>query len=113
MVQVNVSPAEGVWSVRTADGLVVESRNAKALTEGAMAPVIYFPREDVAMALMERSDTTTTCPHKGTASYYSYVGPSATMDDVAWTYEDVTNPDIKAIEGHLAFYSDKVAVEQI
>ena len=78
-----------------------------------MAPVIYFPREDVAMALLERSDSTTHCPHKGDANYYSYAGAAGSIQDVAWTYEDVVNPDAKAIEGHLAFYGSKVTVEQI
>ncbi|MEL6585676.1 MAG: DUF427 domain-containing protein, partial [Pseudomonadota bacterium] len=63
-----------VWTVRTEDGVMVESRNAKELTEGSMAPVIYFPREDVAMALLEPSDSSTRCPHKGQASYFSYIG---------------------------------------
>lgn len=113
MATIKVTPAKGVWSVRTDDGVLVESRNALELTEGSMAPVIYFPREDVAMALLERTDSTTKCPHKGVANYYSYVGQSSRIPDVAWTYEDVTNPDAKAIEGHLAFYASQVTVEQI
>lgn len=113
MPLIKVTPATGVWTVRSVDGVLVESRNALSLAEGSAAPVIYFPRADVAMALLERSDSTTKCPHKGTANYYSYVGQSASIPDVAWTYEDVTNPDAKAIEGHLAFYGDKLTVEQI
>lgn len=113
MAHIRVSPASGTWTVRTEDGVLVESRNAKALVEGGMAPVIYFPREDVAMALLERSDSATRCPHKGMASYYSYAGQSGSIPDVAWTYEEVTNPDAKGIEGHLAFYGQKVTVEQI
>jgi uncharacterized protein (DUF427 family) len=113
MTQITVSPASGTWSVRTADGVLVESRNALSLVEGGMAPVIYFPREDVAMALLERSDSTTRCPHKGQANYYSYMGQSGTIPDVAWTYEEVTNPDAKGIEGYLAFYGQKTTVEQI
>ena len=113
MAHIDVSPAKGVWVVRTDDGLLAESRNALALTEGGDGPVIYFPRADVAMALLERTETKTTCPHKGEAAYYAYVGQSARLEDVAWTYEDVTNPDAKAIAGHLAFYGAKVAMEQL
>ena len=113
MSNIKVEPASGNWTVRTEDGVFVESRKAMALTEGAMAPVIYFPRGDVAMALLERTETTTKCPHKGIANYYAYVGQSARIDDVAWTYEDVTNPDAKGIEGYLAFYGSKVTVEQL
>lgn len=113
MARITVAPAQGNWTVRTGDGVLVESRAAMALTEGASAPVVYFPRADVAMALLERTATTTRCPHKGMANYYAYVGQSARIDDVAWTYEDVTNPDAKGIEGHLAFYRSKVTVEQL
>ena len=113
MAKIDVAPAEGNWTVRTDDGILVESRRAMALTEGSMAPVIYFPRDDVAMALLERTATTTRCPHKGLANYYAYVGQSVRIEDVAWTYEDVTNPDAKEIEGHLAFYGSKVAVERL
>lgn len=113
MAKIDVTPASGNWTVRTVDGILVESRNALSLAEGDLAPVIYFPREDVAMALLERSEKTSECPHKGRAGYYSYVGQSARIEDVAWTYEDVGNPDAKAIEGHLAFYDAKVTVEQL
>ncbi|WP_371155066.1 DUF427 domain-containing protein [Jannaschia sp. 2305UL9-9] len=113
MAHIKVTPAKGVWTVRSNDGVLVESRDALALAEGDMAPVIYFPRADVAMALLERSESTTRCPHKGTANYYSYVGQSASIPDVAWTYEHVINDDAKAIEGHLAFNSSQLTVEQI
>ncbi|GIT90577.1 hypothetical protein JANAI62_10320 [Jannaschia pagri] len=113
MAQIKIAPAKGVWTVRSDDGVLVESRNALALTEGSMEPVIYFPRSDVAMALLERSDSTTRCPHKGTANYYSYAGQSQSIPDVAWTYEEVVNPDAKGIEGYLAFYGSKLTVEQI
>lgn len=113
MADIKVTPATGVWTVRSEDGVLVESRDALSLVENGMPFVIYFPRKDVAMALLERSARSTECPHKGTANYYSYVGQSSTIPDVAWTYEDVGNPDARAIEGHLAFYAGKVTVEQI
>ncbi|WP_298430900.1 DUF427 domain-containing protein [uncultured Jannaschia sp.] len=113
MTEINVTPADGVWTVRSDDGVIVESRNAKLLTEGSLGFVVYFPREDIAMALFERSEKTSTCPHKGAANYYDYVGQSGRIRDVAWTYEDVTNPDAKAVEGHIAFYDTKVTVERV
>jgi uncharacterized protein (DUF427 family) len=112
MADIEITPAAGVWSVRTDDAVLVESRAAKALREGGMDPVIYFPREDVATALLERSDTVSTCPHKGTATYWSYVGPGGTVRDVAWSYEEPVD-GVEAIRGHLAFYGSKLAVEQL
>lgn len=113
MTEIKVEPASGNWTVRTGDGVLVESRKAMLLTEGSMQPVVYFPRGDVAMAFLERSDTTTKCPHKGIANYYSYIGHSARMEDLAWVYEDVTNADAKAVEGYLAFDGERVAIERV
>ena len=113
MPNIKVTPAKGVWTVRSNDGVLVESREALSLVEDDRPFVIYFPRKDVAMALFQRSDSTTRCPHKGVANYYSYVGQSTSIPDVAWTYENVTNPDAKAIEGYIAFYAGPVTVEQI
>jgi uncharacterized protein (DUF427 family) len=113
MAHISITPADGVWTVRTDDSVLAESRGAMALAEGSMAPVIYFPRADVAMALLERSETVTTCPHKGAATYYSYAGPGGTVPDVAWSYEDAVKEDVAAIRGALAFYPSKLAVEKI
>jgi uncharacterized protein (DUF427 family) len=113
MAHIEIRDASGIWTVRTADGVLVESRGAKELHEGSMDPVIYFPREDVAMALLERSESRTHCPHKGDASYFSYVGQSDRIPDVAWSYEAVAKDAAKPIEGYLAFYGGKVAVERI
>ncbi len=42
----------GVWTVRAGGAVIAESENALELSEGDYAPVIYFPREDIAMALL-------------------------------------------------------------
>ena len=113
MAVIEITPAEGVWTVRTPDGVLVESRAALQLVEDGHAPVIYFPRADVAMALLEPSDTATHCPRKGDASYFHYVGPSSRIEDVAWSYEAPSVEGAGPIAGHLAFYGGKVTVEQL
>jgi uncharacterized protein (DUF427 family) len=104
--------ADGTWVIRAGGAVIGETRDAVELTEGDMAPVIYFPRADVAMAFLEPSDTRTHCPHKGDASYYAIHSKSAVIDDAAWSYED-PKPGMEAIKGHLAFYTDKVTVERL
>jgi len=113
MAHIEITPAEGAWTVRTPDGVMVESRNAKILQEGDHEPVVYFPREDVAMALLEPSEKTTTCPHKGKASHFDYIGPSNRITDIAWSYEAPDKDAAKPIAGYLAFYGDKATVEQL
>ncbi|KIT18014.1 DUF427 domain-containing protein [Jannaschia aquimarina] len=113
MPNIEITPAKGVWTVRTADGVLVESRAALELHEDGLPPVIYFPRSDVAMALLEKSDTTSRCPHKGDAGYFHYIGQSERIDDVAWSYEAPDKEAAKPIAGYLAFYGSKVTVEQL
>ena len=109
---ITVRPATGLWVVRAGDAVLGESRNALELTEGAAAPVIYFPREDLAMAFLEPSDKSSHCPYKGDASYFSIVTPSGTLANAAWSYE-APRDDVAAIAGHIAFYPNEVAIEQL
>ena len=109
---ITIRPADGDWVIR-ADGAVLgETSRALEFVEGQYPPVIYFPREDLAMAFMDRSQTTSSSPDIGEASYYSIVGESSTIKDAAWSYE-TPNAGVEAIAGYLAFYPNKVAVEQV
>jgi len=109
---IKIRPADGVWVVRAAGAVIGETRNALELIEGENAPVIYFPRADIAMAFIDTSNTVATGPHMGTASYYSVVAKSGEIKDAAWSYEDPPEA-VAQIKGHLAFLSPKIAVEQL
>jgi len=90
-----------------------ESTNALELTEGDYPAVIYFPRDDIAMAFLDATDKTTTCPYKGQASYFSIQTKSETIENTAWSYETPL-PGMERIAGHIAFYaSEKVAIERV
>ena len=104
--------APGTWVVRAGGAIIGETRAALELTEGDYPPVIYFPREDIAMAFLDGSDYVTQCPWKGSASHYSIVTKSTTIKDAAWSYE---NPKEEAarIKGHLAFYPGRATVERV
>jgi uncharacterized protein (DUF427 family) len=110
---IRVRPAEGTWVVRAGGAVLGESDRALELTEGDYEPVIYFPREDIAMEFLDPSDKKSTCPWKGEASYYSIVTKSTTLTDSVWSYE-APKEAVRQIAGHLAFYTgDLVAVEQV
>ena len=110
---ITIRKAEGTWSVRAGGAVLGESSNALELREGDHPPVIYFPRDDIAMAFLDPSDKSTHCPLKGDASYFSVVTKSTTLKDVAWSYE-TPKDNVARIKDHLAFYaSDDVTVEQI
>ncbi|QXT41274.1 DUF427 domain-containing protein [Gymnodinialimonas ceratoperidinii] len=109
---ISIRDASGTWVVRASGAVVGESTTALELVEGGYAPVIYFPRADIGMSFLEESATTTECPHKGTATYYSVVGPDGEARDAAWSYENPKN-GVSEIAGHIAFHTDRVAVEKL
>lgn len=109
---IKIRPAQGIWVVRAAGAVLGESTNALELTEGDYPPVIYFPREDLAMTFFDESELTSSCPHKGVASYFTIVAKSGPLKDAAWSYQD-PKPAVAAIKDHIAFYTSKVAVEQV
>ncbi|MCU0854974.1 MAG: DUF427 domain-containing protein [Rhodobacteraceae bacterium] len=106
---IRIRRADGTWTIRAGGAVLGESTNALELTEGSYPFVIYFPRGDIAMAFLDRSDRTSTCPWKGEASYFSIVTKSTTLRDAAWSYEN-PKPGMEAIKDHIAFYAtDQVA----
>ena len=111
--KITIREAAGNWTVRAGGAVLGESANALELTEGDYAPVIYFPREDIAMAFLDRTEHGTHCPWKGDANYYSIVTKSQTIENAAWTYEDPSE-GVARIKDHLAFYaSDLVTIERL
>ncbi len=110
---IRIRNAGGTWTVRSGGAVLGETTNALELSEGDMAPVIYFPRSDIAIAMLDRSDKTTHCPHKGDATYFDIVNKSSITKDAAWSYENPVDA-VAQIKDHLAFFaSDSVKVEQI
>lgn len=63
----------------------------------------YFPLESVNQAFLQPSDTRTTCPWKGEASYYTIVVDGQENPDAAWTYLD-PKPAAEEIRGYVAFW---------
>ncbi len=110
---IRIRKAPGTWVVQSGGAVLGESSNALELSEGDYAPVIYFPRDDIAMAMLDRTDKVTHCPHKGDANYFSIVNMSSVTKNVVWTYENPLD-GVAAIKDHVAFYQgDTVKVEQL
>ena len=98
--------------VTAGDIVIAESSKALTLKEARYPAVQYVPREDTNMALLERTNRVTHCPYKGDASYYSVKADGKTLDNAIWTYE-TPFPAMTEITGHLAFYPDKVKIEEV
>ena len=97
----------------SADGVVIaETTNALTLKEASYPAVQYIPRADAKMDVLTRTERVTHCPYKGDASYYSIVANGKTRDNAIWTYE-TPYPATADIAGHLAFYPDRVKIEEV
>jgi uncharacterized protein (DUF427 family) len=93
--------------------VLADSTDALVLREAAYPPVFYIPRQDVEMALLERTEHATYCPYKGDSAYYSIPSGGARSANAVWTYE-APYAAVAAIKDHLAFYPDRVdAIEQL
>ncbi|MDE0967998.1 MAG: DUF427 domain-containing protein [Octadecabacter sp.] len=107
-----IEPATGTWVIRAAGAVLGESNNALKVVEGDKPFVIYFPRADISMAFFDKSETSTICPHKGTATYYNLIAKSGTYKDTTWSYE-APKDDFTQIKDYVAFFVDNVVVEQL
>lgn len=92
--------------------VIAETSHALTLQEANYPPVQYIPRDDAYPAVLKRTDHRTFCPYKGDASYFSIVSAGKVLENAIWTYETPYN-SVKQIAGHLAFYPDKVTIEEI
>lgn len=83
----------------TWNGQVIARSDDTVVVEGNH----YFPRDAVEDGVLEDSRTTSFCPWKGTASYYSIAAGGEVNRDAAWYYPD---PKEKAqhIKGRVAFW---------
>lgn len=87
--------------------IVADTTAALTLQESTYPAVQYIPLADVDPALLKRTDTSTYCPFKGDASYYTLSLPDGDLTDVIWTYEQ-PHEAAAEIAGHVAFYTDRV-----
>lgn len=109
---ITMTPAPGRWRAMYFGHLIADTADALILQEAAYAPVVYFPREDVAMEYMSRTERSTHCPYKGGAAYYTVLMNGHIAENAVWTYEQ-PYPAMAQIDGRLAFYTDKVQVYQV
>ena len=97
----------------SANGVIIaDTTRALTLKEASYPAVQYVPRKDANLPLLARTDRVTHCPYKGDANYFSIVADGRAIENAIWTYE-TPFPAMAEIAGHLAFYPDKVTIEEV
>jgi uncharacterized protein (DUF427 family) len=109
---ITMTPAQRRWRARFAGHVIADTSDALILEEAGHPPRVYFPRQDVSMEYMARTDQVTRCPHKGEATYYSLLMDGRFADNAIWTYEH-PNDAVAAIAGRLAFYPEQVEIYEV
>lgn len=102
-------PAGVRVQVKLGDDVIADTRDATRMQEGTYPEVYYFPRKDVKMDRLVRSNHTSHCPFKGDASYYSFKGGA---ENAVWSYEQPFD-EMLSIKDLLAFYPDKVEIKAL
>jgi uncharacterized protein (DUF427 family) len=81
--------------------------NDTVLAESSSTEVVdgnhYFPPDSINEQYFKESNTHTSCPWKGTASYYNVEVDGQVNKDAAWYYP-ATKDAAKNIEGYIAFW---------
>jgi uncharacterized protein (DUF427 family) len=106
---ITITPTGTRVVVRVNGEVVADTSEALQLQESSYPAVQYIPFEDVEQDRLTRTDTSTYCPYKGDAGYYSVSTAAGTVEDVIWTY-DQPYPAVAQIVGHVAFYPDKADI---
>ena len=95
----------------TVDGVVVaESTRPRLLFETGLPTRYYLPKLDVRMDLLTPTSTSSVCPYKGEAEYWSVNVNGAAHPDVVWGYRDPI-PEAFKIAGLVCFYNEKVDID--
>ena len=104
--RITTRPFTGTVRVRRDGQDLAASTRAVALDETGLPTRYYLPREDVRMDLLEPSATTSHCPFKGNASYFSAPGAK----DAFWVYESPSEDDAAPVARMIAPWPGRVDV---
>lgn len=86
--------AKATWK-----GVVIAETEDYEIVEGN----IYFPPSSIKSEYFKKTETNTTCPWKGVASYYTVVVDGEENKDAAWYYPQPKDA-AKQIKDHVAFW---------
>jgi uncharacterized protein (DUF427 family) len=105
--RIDVRPSSRHVRVVLGGETVADSRRGLFLFETGLPTRYYLPREDVRTELLESSETTSICPYKGTARYWSARIGGRLFDDLVWSYPEPL-PENPRLKDRLCFFDERV-----
>lgn len=107
--RVDCRPTQRRLHVEVAGTTLVDTDRTVILFETSLAPRLYVDPGLVRTDLLRRTDTSSYCNYKGTATYWAVVIGESVIDDVAWSYEEPLAESL-AVKGLLSFDPERAAV---
>ena len=104
--RVDVAPSSRHVRVELDGELLAESRRPLLLFETSLPIRYYLPADDVVAELLP-SATTSTCPYKGVAEWFSVRVGDRVAEDLVWSYPTPI-PENPRIGGLVCFLNEKV-----
>lgn len=105
--RVDILPSSRSVRVILGGVMVADTHHPRLLLETGLPIRYYIPEQDVRMELLEPTETTTRCPYKGKASYWSAHIGTRVFKDIVWSYREPL-PACTPVEGLLCFFNERV-----
>ncbi|OJZ70325.1 hypothetical protein BRW65_20375 [Mycobacterium paraffinicum] len=103
--RVDCRPTKRRLRVSVAGTVLVDTDDTVILFETSLEPRLYVDPAHVRTDLLRRSQTSSYCNYKGSATYWS----TGDVEDVAWSYPDPL-PESLLIKGFFSFDADRADV---
>ena len=107
--RVDVLPSSRHVRVEVDGQVVADTQHPSLLFETGLPTRYYIPQLDVRLDLLESSPTTTQCPYKGKAVYWSIRAGDTLHKDLVWSYP-FPIAECPKIEKLMAFYNEKLDI---
>ena len=107
--RIQILPSSRHVTVAVDGVLIADSHRPVFLFETGIARRTYFSKLDVRMDLLSATATTSQCPYKGTANYWSVRVNDEMHEDLVWSYHAPTR-EAAPIADLVAFYDEHVDV---
>jgi uncharacterized protein (DUF427 family) len=86
---------------------IAETHRAQLLLETGLPTRYDIPMQDMRMEFLEPTETTTRCPYKGMATYWSISIGEQVFKDIVWSYQEPL-PECTPIAHFLCLYNERV-----
>ncbi len=107
--RVDVLPSSRRVRVEVGGQVIAETGRPHLLFETGLPTRYYLPAEDVRMEFLEPSTTTSRCPYKGIASYWSVRVGDSVSPDLVWSYP-APIPECPKVKGLLCFFNERTDI---